>query len=382
MGTNFRKAEKRVISSLVAGPFLAIMLVAQSGPTSPSRAPSIEISSLQKAADAGDPEAEFGLGEAYDYGKGIAQNDTAACQWYRKSADQGYAPAQGALGLMYREGRGVEQSKEKAVEWYRKAAKQKLAKAMFNLGTAYYNGDGLAINDIAAYAWFLLAQQYGSELARDAVTRTAGSLQPWQISSALEGIGDMYEQGRELPQDHLAAIDWYRKAAQSGEPSVRVKLANFLIIHGGEPNYHEALQSCVEAGKLMYSPGALCAGLLYEKGMGTPQNLSEALKWFDKSAQMGNAQALLMLGERYWDGTGVHQDKVKAYAYILLASTADLPKARQDKDHYEQELSKRDVEKGRKQARDWSKTHHPPLGLKERPPSAPPFGFEHRAQNP
>jgi uncharacterized protein len=306
---------------------------------------------------------------------------TQALTWYRTAAEQGFPPAQNALGLMYREGRGVEQNKEKAVEWYRKAAKQKFAKAMFNLGTAYYNGDGVAINGIAAYAWFLLAQQYGSEPARDAVARTNASLQPWQIASAFEGIGDMYEQGTDLPQDHLAAINWYRKAAQSGGPTVRVKLAHFLLIRGGESNNQEALQSCTEAGKQMYSPGALCAGLLYEKGIGTIQNLPEAVKWFDKAAQLGNAQAMLIMGEKYWDGVDLKQDKVKAYTYVLLASTADLPTALQDKDRYERELSKRDIDKGRKQAGDWSRTHRT-LHLKERAPSSEAFGFEHHAENP
>ena len=368
--------------SLVSGLFLAAMLLMQSGPASITPAPSTEISSLQKAAEAGDTEAEFRLGKAFDDGNGVAQNDSAAFSWYQKAAEQGSAQAQNAVGLMYRTGRGVEQNKELAARWYRKAARQKNATAMFNLGTAYYNGDGVAINDIAAYVWFLLAEQHGSEPARDAVSRTAGSLQPWQISSAFEAIGDMYEQGKDLPQDHLAAIDWYRKAAQSGDPSVRVKLANFLIIQGGEPNFREALQSCLEAGKRMYSPGALCAGLLFEKGIGSDQNLSEALKWFERSAQLGNAKAMVILGERYWDGVGVRQDKVKAYTYILLASTADLPKALQDKDRYEQELSKKDVEKGRKQASDWNKTYRPSLRLKERSPDSPPPGFEHGAQNP
>ena len=370
-----------MVSSILFATCLLSFWVGQSG-TDPATTPSMRIVSIQKAAETGDPEAEFALAQAYDYGKDIAPDDQAAFSWYRKSAEQGFAPAQNALGLMYREGRGVEQSKEKAVDWYRKAAKQKFAKAMFNLGTAYYNGDGVAINDIAAYAWFLLAQQYGSDRAGEAVSRTSASLQRWQTSSALEWIGDMYEEGTNLPQDHQAAIDWYRKAAQSGEPSVRVKLANFLLIRGGDANNQEALRACTEAGSQMYSPGALCAGLLYEKGIGTGPNLHEALKWFDKSAQLGNAQAMLIMGERYWDGANVKQDKLKGYAYILLSSTANLPKALEDKGRYERELSKKEIEKGRKQADDWSKTHHPSLGLKERAPSSPPSGFENRPQNP
>jgi TPR repeat protein len=324
----------------------------------PADLSSTEISGLRQKAEAGDAPAEFALGQAYDYGNGIAQNDNSACSWYRKAAEQNYAPAENALGLMYRGGRGVEQSKEEAVQWYRKAAKQKNAKAMFNLGTAYYNGDGVGIDDITAYAWFLVARESGSEPARDAVNRMNNSLLQWQLSSAFEVIGDMYEQKNDLPQDHQAAVDWYRKAAQLGEPSARVKLAKFLIDQGGDRNYREALHSCEEAARQLYSPGAMCAGILHEKGLGTPEDLPEAARWFGRAAQLGSAQGMLRLGEMYWNGSGVKQDKVSAYAFMLLASTTDLPKAQQDKALYEQTLSAKELEKGRKQATDWTKSHH------------------------
>jgi TPR repeat protein len=331
---------------------------------------SAEISALRTKAEAGDPSAQFALGQAYDYGNRVEQSDKSACLWYRRAAEQGFAPAQNSLGVMYRSGRGVEQSKEQAVQWYRNAAKQKNAKAMFNLGTAYYNGDGTAIDDIAAYAWFLLAKEQGSEPARDAVNRMSDSLLRWQISSAFEAVGDIYERGVDFPQDHHAAIEWYRKAAQLGEAPIRVKLAKYLLDRPEPHDYPEALHWCEEAGKQMYSPGALCAGLLYEKGIGTAPDLQEAVKWFNKSAQLGNAQAMLRLGEMYWSGSGVKQDKVSAYAFVFLASTADLHDALQDKATYEKALSSKELEKARNQATKWVK-EHPTLGLKQKTPPSP-----------
>jgi TPR repeat protein len=66
---------------------------------------------------------------------------------------------------------------------------------MFNLGTAYFNGDGVGIDDISAYAWFTLAREHGSAPASDAVSRMSSTLAQWQTSTALEKIGDFYEQG-------------------------------------------------------------------------------------------------------------------------------------------------------------------------------------------
>ncbi len=345
---------------------LTLVVGTSSGQAPSSSAPSphtpAEISELQKEAETGDAAAEFAIGQAYDFGSGVGQSDKDACSWYRKAAEKGYAPAQNSLGLMYRAGRGVEQSKQEAVNWYRKAARQDNAKAMFNLGTAYFNGDGVAIDDVLAYAWFVVARERGSEPAREAVNRTASSLLPWQVSSAYEVVGDMYEQGKELLQDHKIAIDWYRKAAAQGEGPVRVKLAKYLLDQGDAQNYPEVLHLCEEAGKQGYSPGALCAGLLYQRGIGTAPDLHQAARWITKSAELGNAKAMVQLGKMYWTGSGVKQDKISAYAFMLLASTAELPDAQHDKATYEQDLDEKQRDKARKQAENWIK-QHPPLRI-------------------
>ena len=327
--------------------------------------PPSEISELKAKAEAGDPAAQFALGRAYDDGNGVAQSDKSASLWYLKAAEQAYALAENSLGVMYREGRGVEQSKEQAVEWYKKAAKQKNSTAMFNLGTAYYNGDGVSLNDITAYAWFLLAQQYGSEPAQAAVKRMSAEVKGWQLSSALETVGEMYLGGSDLPRDYSEAINWYRKAAQEGDAAVQIKLAKLLARPEGAQNYQEARHWCEEAAKQMFSPGAFCVGLMYERGLGVEQNLPEAAKWFNQAAQLGNAEAMSHLAEMYWKGSGVKLDRISAYTFVLLASTANIPQAQQDKALYEKELNSKELEKARKRAADWVR-QHPALALRKK----------------
>ena len=67
-------------------------------------------------------------------------------EWYQKAAQQGDAQAQFNLGEMYRRGHGVTQDYEKAVEWYQKAAQQGDAQAQFNLGEMYRRGHGVTQN--------------------------------------------------------------------------------------------------------------------------------------------------------------------------------------------------------------------------------------------
>jgi hypothetical protein len=52
--------------------------------------------------------AQNNLGWMYLNGKGVAQDDAEAAQWYRKAAEQGFADAQNMLGWMYQNGQGVE----------------------------------------------------------------------------------------------------------------------------------------------------------------------------------------------------------------------------------------------------------------------------------
>jgi TPR repeat protein len=324
-----------------------------------------EVSVLRTKAESGDPAAQFALGQAYDFGTGVTQNDNLACAWYRKAAEQGSAPAQNSIGIMYRAGRGVEGSKEQAVEWYRKAARQGFAKAMFNLGTAYFNGDGVAVSDTTAYAWFLAAKEHGSDSGRDAVNRMSRNLQPWQQSQAFSQLAEMYEKGSEVQLDLSAAGGWYRKSAATGEPSARVKLAQFLIQQGGDQNYREALNSCIQAAKDLYPPAGMCAGYLHENGLGTAADLSEAAKWYNRSAQLGNALAMQRLSEMYWNGSGVKQDRVTAYTFALLAATSEIPDAQRNREAYEKALSSKEIDKGKKLAASWMKAH-PPVGLVKR----------------
>jgi TPR repeat protein len=57
------------------------------------------LATLQQAAETGDPDAEFAMGEVLMSG-GI-RNCPAGLEWYRKAAEQGHAVAQGHLSSIY-----------------------------------------------------------------------------------------------------------------------------------------------------------------------------------------------------------------------------------------------------------------------------------------
>ncbi len=75
-----------------------------------------------KAAQAGDEEAMFDVGVNYLKGRGVAQDNARAAQWFRRAADAGQINAMWFMGSLYENGEGVPEDRELAIQWYRKAA--------------------------------------------------------------------------------------------------------------------------------------------------------------------------------------------------------------------------------------------------------------------
>ena len=70
----------------------------------------------------------------YANGEGVPKDAVQAVTWYRKAAEQGNPRAQFNLGGMYFNGDGAPKDSAQAVVWYRKAAEQGYADAQYNLG--------------------------------------------------------------------------------------------------------------------------------------------------------------------------------------------------------------------------------------------------------
>ncbi len=131
-------------------------------------------------AEQGNAQAQFYLGDIYEWGLGVPQDYTEAVKWYRKAADQGHADAQSLLGDMYYEGRGVPQYYAAAMKWYRKAAEQGFASAKTKLGGMYYESRGVPRDYAEAVKWYRKAAEQG-------------------YAPAQHNLGLMYDKGRGVP---------------------------------------------------------------------------------------------------------------------------------------------------------------------------------------
>lgn len=81
---------------------------------------------LQELAPAGDPVAQFMLGDMYRWGDIGSANFEKALYWYQRSAKQGNVDAMLGLAGMYGHGQGVPQDKGASYRWLVLASSQHL----------------------------------------------------------------------------------------------------------------------------------------------------------------------------------------------------------------------------------------------------------------
>ena len=61
-------------------------------------------------------------------------------------------------------------------------------------------------------------------------------------------------------------------------------------------------------------------GVCYKNGEGVPQDYSEAVKWYRKAAEQGQKYAQYNLGVCYYNGQGVTQNRQEAFKYFRQAA--------------------------------------------------------------
>ena len=127
---------------------------------------------------------------------------------------------------------------------------------------------------------------------------------PWaQVS-----LGEMYQQGKGVPQDYVKAAYWYQAAAEQGLDLAQINLAR-----------------------------------LYDDGLGVQQDYAEAFRWYLAAARQGMLYAQARLGEAYLLGHGVPQSDVKAHMWFNIASTARSETAREQRDLIETRLTEQEI---------------------------------------
>jgi len=227
-------------------PGIIFVLACLPGAGVPARA--ADLPALARAAEAGDADAALALGTAYDTGRGVAADPSAALHWYEIAAERGNAEAMFDVGVMYDSGTGVARDRAEAARWYEQAARAGHARAAYNLGLLYQQGDGVRRNLATAARWFRAASHGG--LA--AGTSKLAALEPSPTRPAEDP--DYLRAEALIQQRGLAAagpdmLPPLRRAAERG-----IKVAQYDL------------------------------AFLYENGLGVGTDWVEAYIWYSRAA--------------------------------------------------------------------------------------------------
>jgi len=66
---------------------------------------------------------------------------------------------------------------------------------------------------------------------------------------------------------------------------------------------------------------------MYAQGYGVKPNIEEAIKWYQRAAQKGNAKAQLNMGALYAEGNGVEKNDIEAVEWYRKAAKDGYDKA-------------------------------------------------------
>ena len=99
-------------------------------------------------------------------------------------------------------------------------------------------------------------------------------------------------------------------------------------------------------------------GVMYEHGTGVPQNFREAVKWYRRSAEGGNVLAKLNLGVLHeQDLPGLPQDLVQTHMWYNLAAAQGNAEAARFRDEVAAVMTGEQVAEAQRLAQEWLEKH-------------------------
>ena len=94
-------------------------------------------------------------------------------------------------------------------------------------------------------------------------------------------------------------------------------------------------------------------GVMYQLGLGVPQDDQEAVRWYRLAAEQGDGSAQFKLGVMYDKGKGVLKDYVLAHMWMNLAAAKGVKEAVKGRDLLEKNMTPAQLAEAQRLAREW-----------------------------
>jgi len=264
-----------------------------------------DLQTLIAQADAGDPDAQYAVANAYHLGLGgIERHLPTAMRWYLKAATQGHIDAQVNLGVIFIEDlarAGGSKNPEQARRWFRRAADQGDPQAMFFMARMLLETEGELVDVQRAEQWLERAGDTG-------------------YAPAYNELGLIYSQGKLAPADLSRAAAAFERGARLGDARAQFNLAScFLTGTGLEENREQAAYWYRAAADQGLGDAQFNLAVLLQASS-DPQERLQGLKWMAKAADMGVPQAQYEIARRLRIGEGLPADPLQAMHYYHEAA--------------------------------------------------------------
>ncbi len=327
-------------------------------------APERALALFAAAAEAGDPEAAFMVGERFLEGKGTLRQPFEAARWYLRAAHAGHVRAQCRLAQLHLFGLPKAAAGQDnglfdpvatggadfhaALFWAQPAAAAGSAEAQAMLGHVMTYGPEELRDHSAALSWYrksaeqdcpqgrlghALALMRNSDaeestsVARDELLRAAEAGLP--TAHYLLGVFAESPDGR--TPDDTTARQHYRIAAEAGLGTAQARLGVLLFEgRGGPPDLLNGETWLRRAALSGDADAAALLGDIHARGGALPPNYAEAAEWFRMAADRGHRSAARALGMLYLTGAGVARDPDEAAIWFKQAAEAGDPAAQTD----------------------------------------------------
>lgn len=188
---------------------------------------------LMPAAQAGNAEAEYLIGEMSASGHGMPRSYAVAARWYALAAKGGYEPAFMTLGLLYLYGAGddgdptaIAADPSQAAPYIRQAADSGDKNAQALMGELYLKGEGVPPDPLQAHQYIIEAAARG-------------------VVGAQFNAGLMSLRGTGTEQDPVEAYKWFSLAAAEQYPGAEQNRQN--LARSMTPQQLERAQELVKS---------------------------------------------------------------------------------------------------------------------------------------
>lgn len=295
---------------------------------------------LKKAAYAGQADALYQLGELYEKGESVEQDYKNAFGFYLIAALKGDARSQYKLSTLYLSGLGTPQDFENGLKWISRSARQGYVLAQQQLANLRVTEPALR-NIPDAYAWYSIIAAYNAEdeVGQDARERRN------ELAKKIKKKDILIAKQRN-------AREWRPTPPEKSVPTSDLLIIPTPIIPGF--NDPEAVQSMLAQGEVLFTDGrkysvspdmVVKASITkdfspIEKAIETAvkkgnieayayyadllrsrfQNAQEAVDWYRKGAEQGDAYAQYQLAKVYCEGKGIDAPRPgQCYAWLRIA---------------------------------------------------------------